>query len=152
MLNKWILIVNYFLFSSMGFAGELPCQGNPGKSHSHGGGFVEQTARAAPTAYIGKEASVCGGAKVYGKAQVLDQAIVTDNAEVFGQAVVKGQGMIMGAARVFGEAVVQDEVVIRGKAIIKDKAIVSGQGRIEGLAIVKKSKNLANGEVVYSDD
>lgn len=52
--------------------------------HSNGGGWVENTAHAAGTAFVGSDAFVFGMARVY------DYARVYGKAEVFGNAVVHG--------------------------------------------------------------
>jgi hypothetical protein len=81
-----------------------------GKPHPNGGGFVADSAKAAPTAYVGPNAMVLG------KAQVQDNARVEDYAVVMGDALVK------------------EDACISGHALVKDRAQVSGNGKVRDWA------------------
>jgi len=73
-----------------------------GTRHPNGGGWVQSSARVAPTAYVGPHAMVLEHARV------LEHAIVEDYAVVAGDAVVSGH------ARVSGQAVVKGSVKLEG--------------------------------------
>ena len=56
----------------------------PAHRHSHGGGWVADTATVELTAYVGPEACVCGKAWVEGEAWVGDKAHVGGKSWVHG--------------------------------------------------------------------
>ena len=81
--------------------------------HPNGGGWVQNTATAHKTAYIGGgalvygDAQVCGGAQVYGDAQVYGNARVYGTAWVYGDARVSGDAQVYGGAWEFSPLQVQ---------------------------------------------
>src|SRR5208282_837386 len=72
--------------------------------HPNGGGWVANTAKAEPSAYVGPNAQVSGDARVSGNAQVFDNAQAYGNAWVFGDARVYGDARVSGNARVCDNA------------------------------------------------
>ena len=94
----------------------------PVEAHKHKnpdgstGGWVAETAKVAPTVFVGKDAKVYGNAKVFGKAVVSGNAVVSGDAKVFGKAVVSGKAVVYGNAEVFGNAEVSGNAVVSGKA------------------------------------
>jgi hypothetical protein len=83
------------------------------------GGFVEDSAFASKTVYIGK------------RALVLEHAQVLDNAELFGKATVSGNSKISGYAWVYGNSNISDNVKISDKAKIYGD-IIDGNIKISG--------------------
>ena len=79
-----VVVLAIFVCGNSSFADSLPCGGAKGKAHANGGGFVAETALVTPTAFVGSMASVCDGAKVFGKARIEDQAEVGRSGQVFG--------------------------------------------------------------------
>ena len=89
-----------------------------GHQHSNGGGFVADSAKVDPTAYVGPNAMVLGNAQVLGKARVGDYAVV------MGNAVVKDN------ARISGHALVKDNVQVYDNGKVRDWATVTGNWKI----------------------
>ncbi len=92
-----------------------------GAPHPNGGGFVESTAQAEATAYVGPGAQVLGRSKVLGHARITDFAVVRD-ATVQDHAVVSGHALV-------AEAVIRDYAKVRDCARVV-RATVSDHARI----------------------
>jgi hypothetical protein len=73
-----------------------------GKRHPNGGGWVQSTARADDTAYVGPNAMVLDRAQVLGSASIEDFAVVRDSARVEDHARVFGASNIRGNDTVIG--------------------------------------------------
>lgn len=93
-------------------------QGVSGKAHPNGGGFVADTAKIDPTAYVGPNAMVLDRAQVLGNARVEDYAVV------MGSAIVKDN------ARISGHALVRDNAQVYGNGKARDWATVSGGWKV----------------------
>ena len=110
--------------------------------HKNGGGWVENTATVADSAYVGPDAKVCGNALVYGNAKVCGNAWVCGNAKVYGnarvydKALVCGNALVYGNAKVCGNALVCDIAKVCGEARVYDKALVYGDAQVYGNAKV----------------
>ncbi len=63
----------------------------PAHQHSNGGGWVENTATVASTAYVGPHAQVRLFGKVLDRARVEGQGLVTDSAVVKDKAICRGE-------------------------------------------------------------
>ncbi|MBG0814596.1 DUF6055 domain-containing protein [Planomonospora sp. ID82291] len=83
-----------------------PAAPGGGHWHSNGGGWVDNRANVAATAYVGPRAAVYGNATVTGNARIEDLAWVNSGATVGGNAVVKGNALVQGGARLSGSVVV----------------------------------------------
>ena len=127
--------------------------GVDGAPHENGGGFVEDTASVASSAYVGKDAVVCGIAqvkdtsRVYQNAQVKGKAVVQNGSHIYGNALVSGgtidNGRVSGSATIKGDAQVKggaqvygDNAQVYGNAEIKDGARVFNNAKVHGNAIV----------------
>lgn len=96
--------------------------------HGNGGGWVADTAYAAPTAYVGPfakiydRAHVLGNARIIdharisGKATVKDNAIIGDHVHVSCYATVKNNAKLFGSMRVGAAKVFGDDTTIIGNA------------------------------------
>ena len=104
--------------------------------HSNGGGWIENTATVADTAYVGPDALVCDQAGVYDQAEIYWHAQVRGRAEIYGQAQVRGRAEVYDQAQVCGTAQVYDQARVYGQAEVYGVAIVLGRARIYGTAIV----------------
>ncbi|MFC4117796.1 DUF6055 domain-containing protein [Nonomuraea zeae] len=77
-----------------------------GHWHSNGGGWVDNRASVAATAYVGPRAAVYGNSTVSGNARIEDLAWVNSGATVTGNAVVKNSALVQGGANLSGGVVV----------------------------------------------
>jgi hypothetical protein len=73
---------------------------------TNGGGWVDNSANVASTAYVGPHAAVYGNATVSGNARIEDLAWVNSGGSVSGNAVVKDSALIQGGVSIGGTAVV----------------------------------------------
>lgn len=97
-------------------AGAVPSGHEPGYSppaatggghwHSNGGGWVDNRATVAATAYIGPRAAVFGTATVTGNARIEGLAWVNSGATVSGNAIVRDNAIVQGGADLSGSIVV----------------------------------------------
>jgi len=114
-----------------------------GKAHPNGGGFVADSAKVEPTAYVGPGAMVLGSAKVLGNARIEDYAVVMgnatakDNARVSGHALVSGNAQVYDNGKVRDWATVQDNwrVYENGRAL--ERAFLRDKGELHGSATIK---------------
>ncbi|MFF5083383.1 DUF6055 domain-containing protein [Actinoplanes sp. NPDC000266] len=83
-----------------------PAATGGGHWHSNGGGWVDNRATVAPTAYVGPRAAVYGSSTVSGNARIEGLAWVNSGARVGGNAVVKDNALIQGGADLSGSVVV----------------------------------------------
>jgi hypothetical protein len=97
--------------------------GRQGGPHRNGGGWVDATAKVAPTAFVGPAAMVLDQAQVSGAARVEDQAIISGTAQVRDNAVVRGRALVTGQAVVSGRARVEQDATVRGGRV-EDEATV----------------------------
>ena len=111
--------------------------------HSNGGGWIQNTAKVAKSAYVGPDALVYDSARVFGSARVYESA------QVYGQAQVHGQARVCDSAQVFGSAQVFDSAWVRGQAQVYDKAQVYGQAQVYGSAWVYDSARVCGQTQVY---
>ena len=72
--------------------------------HANGGGWIQRSAHADPTAYLGPFTIVSGEARVLQNARILDEASVTGMAIIGGQAIVGGSAYVGGQAKIGGTA------------------------------------------------
>ena len=82
-----------------------PAAPGGGHWHSNGGGWVDNRANVAATAYVGPHAAVYGSASVTGNARIEDLAWVNSGGSVSGNAVVKNSALIQGGVSIGGSAV-----------------------------------------------
>lgn len=139
------------------------------------GGFVENSAKAYPDTYIGKDAlvldraeishnarvdgnamafgdaKVSWNAQVFGDAQVYDKASVSGDARVYDKAIVSGYARVGGEAKVSGDASVTDHAEISDKGQVSDHGLVSGRAWVTGLARVSGDGE-ASGDTQLSYD
>jgi len=117
--------------------------GVSGKAHPNGGGFVADTAKVEPTAYIGPSAMVLGRAKVLGNARVEDYAVVMGDAEVKDNARVSGHGLVGDNAQVYDNGKVRDWATVQGRWKIHEngraleRAYLRDKGELHGNATIK---------------
>ena len=78
------------------------------------------------------DASVCGDAKIYGKAGVFDDAIVYGDASVCGDAKIYGKAEVYGDAKICGDAEIKET---------GDYITISGLGRRNRTTTFYKSKS-----------
>jgi cellulase/cellobiase CelA1 len=77
-----------------------------GRWHSNGGGWVDNRANVASTAYVGPRAAVFGNSTVTGNARIEGLAWVNSGATVGGDAVVKDSALVQGGSNLSGSAVI----------------------------------------------
>lgn len=82
-----------------------PAAPSGGHWHSNGGGWVDDRASVASTAYVGPRAAVYGDSTVSGNARIEDLAWVNGGATVGGNVVVKNSALVQGGANLSGSAV-----------------------------------------------
>ena len=75
------------------------------------GGWVAETAKVAPTCYVGENARVYGKARVFGSASVCGHAKVYGNAWVSGHTQVSGHAQVHGDASVFNDWVYGSQIL-----------------------------------------
>lgn len=106
--------------------------------HSNGGGWVANSARTEPSAYVGPMAwaadyaCLTGHARLTGHAYVLDYAHVSDYAEIRDYAVLDGCAYVGGSATVTGHTYVTDHAIVTKWASVGDDKCVSRRPRIGG--------------------
>ena len=91
-----------------GLRARLRQAGRPvgGRWHSNGGGWVDNRANVAATAYVGPRAAVFGNGTVRDNARIEGLAWVNSGATVGGNAVVKDNAIVQGGANLGGSVVV----------------------------------------------
>jgi len=110
----------------------LPERSDGWHRHQNGGGWVQDTARVEPSAYVGAEALVFDFARVLENARVSDwarvygQACLRDAAHVCGHAQIHDCALVCHAARVYGRAEISGRAVIAGTACVCSSVIISG--------------------------
>ena len=107
---------NYRYPYEFGISGATPSGYEPGYTkpaatggghwHSNGGGWVDNRASVASTAYVGPRAAVYGSSTVSGNARIEGLAWVNSGATVGGNAIVKDNALIQGGANLSGNVVV----------------------------------------------
>ncbi len=130
------------------------------RKHDKGGGWVQKTARISPDATIEGGALVYGNAQVLGtsmilsRAQVRGEAIIQNDATVGDRAIVEGHARVSGNSFVIGDARIKDHAHIGEHAIIESQAEVGGNAEIGGWGVVTvrakvygEAKVLQNGRV-----
>jgi hypothetical protein len=83
-----------------------PAAPGNGHWHSNGGGWVDNRANVAATAYVGPRAAVFGNSTVSGNARVDDLSWVNSGATVTGNAIVKDSALVQGGANLSGNIVI----------------------------------------------
>ncbi|WP_428964947.1 DUF6055 domain-containing protein [Micromonospora fluostatini] len=83
-----------------------PAAPGGGRWHSNGGGWVDNRATVAATAYVGPRAAVYGNSTVTGTARIEDLAWINSGATVGGSAVVKNNALVQGGANLGGSVVI----------------------------------------------
>jgi len=117
--------------------------GVSGKAHGSGGGFVADTAKADPTAYIGPNAMVLDKAQVLGSARVEDYAVVMGSAVVKDNARLSGHALVRDNARVYDNGKVRDWATVQGNWKVYEngraleRAYLSDKGELHGSATIK---------------
>ena len=117
--------------------------GVAGKPHPNGGGFVADTAKVEPTAFVGPDAMVLERAAVSGHARIEDFAVVTGSAVVKDNARVSGHGLVRDNAQVYGNGKVRDWATVQngwkvyenGRAL--ERAFLRDKGELHGNATIK---------------
>ncbi len=84
---------------------QKPAATGGGRWHSNGGGWVDNRATVAATAYVGPRAAVLGNSTVGGNARIEGLAWVNAGATVTGNAVVKDNAIVQGGANLSGSIV-----------------------------------------------
>jgi carbonic anhydrase/acetyltransferase-like protein (isoleucine patch superfamily) len=84
---------------------QKPAAGGGGHWHSNGGGWVDNRANVASTAYVGPRAAVYGSSTVSGNARIEGLAWVNSGATISGNVVVKDNALVQGGANLSGSAV-----------------------------------------------
>ncbi len=107
---------NYRYPYEFGITGAVPSGYEPGYTkpaatggghwHSNGGGWVDNRATVAATAYVGPRAAVYGSSTVTGNARVEGLAWINSGATVTGNAVVKDNALVQGGVTLSGSVVV----------------------------------------------
>lgn len=110
------------------------------------GGWVEDESNLSHegNCWVGDEARVRGGAKIYDNALVSGSAIVRGSkTEVYGDSYVLDNSLVMRGAKVYGSAkikngaVVAESVEAYGNALISGEVIISGKMKISGFCDIK---------------
>ncbi len=110
-----------------------------GHYHSNGGGWVDNTATVAATAYVGPNARVLGSAQVTGYARIEDYAVVAGSARVQNYAIVSGYSVVKDSAIVRGNARIRDHATIAETAVVQDNAVVEEFAYVISNTIIKDS-------------
>jgi hypothetical protein len=97
--------------------------------HPNGGGWVQNTASVALSAFIAPFSVVGGEARVTGRAHVLDEALVHGTAVVAEDAVVYGRAYVTGRARIRGRARVGGSAEVGGFFVMQDGELMTGVHR-----------------------
>ncbi len=125
-----------------------------GKPHPTGGGFVADTAKVDPTAYVGPNAMVLDRAKVLDNARIEDYAVVRGNAAVKDNARVSGHALVQGDAQVYGNGKVRDWATLQGRwkvyenGRLLERAYTWDRGELCGNATIKGNTQDFGGAMV----
>lgn len=92
------------------------------------GGWVANTARVSPSAYIGPSVEVFGAAQVSDEARITGQTIICDSAQVYGSARVGGRSTLTHNARVGGSARVFNSYIHSSALVEKPEDFRRGDG------------------------
>ncbi|WKX14931.1 DUF6055 domain-containing protein [Streptomyces sp. NL15-2K] len=84
---------------------QKPAATGGGHWHSNGGGWVDNRANVASTAYVGPRAAVFGNSTVTGNARIEGLAWVNSGATISGSVVVKDNAIVQGGANLSGSTV-----------------------------------------------
>jgi hypothetical protein len=106
--------------------------------HDNGGGWVADTAYAAPTVEIKRYAQVYGSARVTGLCRLENHARVFERACLYDNVVVKDR------AKICGTTSVRDTTSVSGDAYVSGCAALSGNTRVHGNVVVAGFVNLIN--------
>jgi carbonic anhydrase/acetyltransferase-like protein (isoleucine patch superfamily) len=123
----------------------------PAHRHERGGGWVADTARVEPGAWVGPEATVERSATVSDDVAVRDRARVTDEAQLLDSVVISGDVLVSGRACVYGRARLEDDVWVGDDARVRGRAHLSGRVRVLDRAIVEGDVEI-DGRVIISGD
>jgi len=104
----------------------LPERSDGWHQHPNGGGWVQDTALAEPSAYVGPDALVFGSAQVRENARVCDSAHVYGHASLRDAAQAYGHARIRNSARLYAMSRIYDRAQITGNAIITGDTHVCG--------------------------
>jgi carbonic anhydrase/acetyltransferase-like protein (isoleucine patch superfamily) len=118
-------------------------------THPLGGGWVQNTAGVADTAFVGPDAIVSGKADVSDIAQVSENAEVSGNAQVFGFAAVSGSSKVSENARVYGFAAVSQNAQVSGRSQVYGRSWVSGDAAISEKAQVYEAARVSGNSRVF---
>ena len=117
----------------------------PGKAHPNGGGFVADSAKVAPTAFVGPNAMALGRAQMQGNARLEDYAVLDGDAVAKDNAVLSGHAYARERAELSGNAKVRDWATVQGgwkiseSARVLEHAFLLDRGEVSGYATIKGS-------------
>ena len=111
------------------------------QQHELGGGWVQKTARVAPTAFVGPNVVVSGEAQILDFAEIMDEASITGAAIVAGHALVGGSAYVGGQAKVIGVARIIGTAEVGGFFLMTEGEITGGSHRPLSRLDQKRWKN-----------
>lgn len=106
----------------------------PARRHENGGGWVACSACVDDTAYVGKDARVCGFAQVRGEAMVVGHALVADHA------VVRDHAVVADYALVADHALVCDYARVIDRGCVLGDVVVSGDREVSNIATARDER------------
>ena len=113
--------------------------GRKGAPHPNGGGWVDATAHADPSAYVGPAARVLEQAQVLDNARIDEQAVVSGKARVSDSAIVRGHALVTGSGSIGGNARVEEEAAVYA-------GTVNEEARLGALTLVEDDKTKIHGK------
>ena len=98
------------------------------------GGFIEDESNLshAGNCWVGDDACVFTGGKVYGNGRIWDSAVVCGGGQVYDGATVEGSARVEDNSWVYGKADVRGSAVISGGSCIFGRAVIDGAVEIDG--------------------
>lgn len=120
--------------------------------------------------WVGKGCRVCGKAKVYENARVVDNSFVllgskvygdayvgtcsyvANNSKVYGSAAVTGCAVVTNGAEVYGNATIAGGAVVSDGAKVFDAAIVDHGADVNGKVTVHNTAKVSGGAIIVDGD
>lgn len=120
--------------------------------HSHGGGWVQNTAIVHPEAYIGEKAAVNGRAQLGPQVELRGASTVSGDVKIDGQVILDGAAAIKDQAHISGRLFMYGQTEISEDARIKKDArlFMRQYARLRGDAVIENGETHLSGAVVVA--
>lgn len=120
--------------------------------HPNGGGWVQDTARVHPEAYVGEKASVNGNVQLGPQVELRGSSTVSGDVKIDGQVILEGASAIKDQAHISGTLFMYGQTEISEDARIKKDArlFMRQYARLRGDAVIENGETSLGGAVVVA--